>query len=99
MITAAIPGFYTFTVIVDGALAVDEIILEAKDVQARILDIAKEAYADGQEDGDGFDTEVYLLWHEHAPTVEDCSCVQYLTDHHPAYTFPADLCHFTTDPA
>ena len=36
---------------------------------------------------DGLSTEVYVLWHEHENTVEDCACVQYLTDHNPYASF------------
>jgi hypothetical protein len=32
-------------------------------------------------------TEIYLLDHGHPPDVEDCSCAQYLTDHHPFWAF------------
>ncbi len=34
----------------------------------------------------GASVEIYLTDHEHAPEVEDCACVQYLTDHHPTFT-------------
>jgi hypothetical protein len=31
----------------------------------------------------GYRAEVYWLFHGHSPEPEDCSCAQYLTDHHP----------------
>jgi hypothetical protein len=34
----------------------------------------------------GYLTELYVVEHEHEPMAE-CSCVQYLTDHHPTYTW------------
>jgi hypothetical protein len=37
----------------------------------------------------GYLTEVYVIEHDHSPAVEDCVCVQYLTDHHPAHVFNA----------
>lgn len=89
-LASPINGFYELTVICEGALSIGEYILSAGDLQARILDVAKDAATDGLE------TEVYFFWHEHAPDLEDCSCSQYLTDHSPAYQFPADLCHFVT---
>lgn len=36
-------------------------------------------------------TEIYLTEHGHSPDVEDCSCVQYLQDHHPFWAFPQNL--------
>lgn len=88
MTSLGIEGFYELSVIVEGALAIGEYVLTAGDLAARIEDVATDAHADGLE------TDVYILWHEHGPSVEDCTCVQYLTDHHPAYSFPADLVHF-----
>jgi len=35
----------------------------------------------------GIEVEVYLQRHEHALEVEDCSCAQYETDHHPEHVF------------
>lgn len=35
-------------------------------------------------------TEIYLTEHGHSPDLEDCSCVQYLTDHHPFWAFGGD---------
>ncbi len=39
--------------------------------------------------GHGYLTEVYVIEHEHDDLKEDeeCACVQYLTDHHPAYVY------------
>ena len=99
MATLGIEGFYTFTVIIDGALDIDEYVLTDANLHARILDVATDAAGDFEAgpDGDGFDTQVFFMWHDHPPTVEECSCVQYLTDHRPAYIFPQDLCHFSYD--
>ena len=35
-------------------------------------------------------TEIYLLEHGHPPDMEECSCVQYLTDHHPFWAYGGD---------
>lgn len=37
--------------------------------------------------GHGYPTEVYVMYHEHAATEEECACAQYITDHHPAYSY------------
>ncbi len=34
-----------------------------------------------------FTVDVYEIEHEHDEDDGECSCVQYLTDHHPSYTF------------
>lgn len=35
----------------------------------------------------GYLTEVYAVEHDHPLSEDECTCVQYLTDHHPAYIF------------
>ena len=35
----------------------------------------------------GYRIEVYVVWHDHDFDVEECACVQYLTDHHPTYVY------------
>jgi hypothetical protein len=37
---------------------------------------------------DGLETDIFEIFHEHEEGV-GCECVQYLTDHHPQYHFPA----------
>ncbi len=41
--------------------------------------------------GDGYKTEVYVLYHDHDDLGEgeECACAQYLTDHHPTHVFNA----------
>jgi hypothetical protein len=36
---------------------------------------------------DGLETQVYVIDHPHDMDMEDCCCVQYLTDHSPYCTF------------
>lgn len=30
--------------------------------------------------------EAYVVWHDHSEGLEECTCVQYLTDHQPYYS-------------
>ncbi len=32
-------------------------------------------------------TDIYLMEHGHSEDVQDCTCAQYLTDHHPFWSF------------
>lgn len=67
--------------IVDGALDRE---IETTDyllAGAFVADVAREAT-------DGYETAVFVIMHEHEPG--ECECVQYLTDHKPTWTFPAD---------
>lgn len=53
-----------------------------------------EAWLDDLETGavyHGFHVEVFTIEHYHSPFIDEpCECSQYLTDHHPAYTFGID---------
>ena len=79
-------GYTEFTVIADGAL--DEGLTldwtdERYDVQqSQLLDSCER---DAREQG--IEINVYIIEHEHEHTDEECACVQYLTDHNPAFTF------------
>jgi len=69
------------SVIVDGALEED----------ARFHDyLVFEEWLNGVEEdanSHGYLTEVYTIEHDHEESDEECSCAQYLTDHHPSYIY------------
>jgi len=78
-------SYVTITVIVDGALESEDDFTDYALAEEWIREVARDA------ENDGVLTEVYLLRHEHDPFEDgDCSCIQYITDHHPAYVFPLD---------
>ena len=70
------------TVVVDGALEASEVFTDYLLLEQFIKETRQAA------EDDGYPTEVYILEHDHSPSVEDCCCAQYATDHHPTYTFP-----------
>ena len=45
---------------------------------------ASEAMGEAQAKGEY--AAVFVVWHEHAQGI-DCGCVQFLTDHHPRYSY------------
>jgi hypothetical protein len=69
------------TVVVDGAVDSEERFYDYALMDEFIRSVEEDAKADS------YPTEVYIVYHEHKETEDECSCVQYLTDHHPAYTF------------
>ena len=69
------------TVVVDGALEAEETFHDYALMDEYIKGVEQDAL------GDGCPTEVYILEHEHADDVEDCACAQFVTDHHPAYSW------------
>ena len=71
------------SVVVDGALEEEQTFhdyLLLNEYVATIEDDAK---------SHGYLTQVYIIEHEHADLEgdEECVCVQYLTDHHPSYSW------------
>lgn len=78
--------YVELSVIVEGALEIEEIFHDETLMRERINEIRSDA------EGDGYRVEVFLLWHDHEDLAggEECFCVQYLTDHRPAVTFNPD---------
>ena len=75
--------YATLTIVVEGALESETDYFDYALLEAAIRDVADEAKADG------YETQVYVLEHAHAPDA-DCECVQFLADLRPTYTFPQD---------
>lgn len=74
--------YVTITVVVAGALELEEDFFDYALAEQAIRDAAEAA------EGDGYRTEVYVLEHEHEPG--ECECAQFVTDHRPRWTFPGD---------
>lgn len=72
------------TIIVDGAVEKEEVFGEntAEEFDLWLSQEKEFAMAHPTQR-----TEIYLLEHDHPPDVEDCSCVQYVTDHHPHWSW------------
>lgn len=72
------------TVIVDGALDEEAVFGtgEQENLEAWITVQKELAMAHPLQE-----TQIYLMEHGHSPDVEDCSCAQYLTDHHPHWSW------------
>jgi hypothetical protein len=67
------------SVVVDGALEEDETFFDYALMEQYLSEVEADAV------DHGYLTEVYVVWHDHEPG--DCDCIQYLTDHHPTYTY------------
>jgi hypothetical protein len=74
-------AYYQVDVIVEGAL--DDSFEFSKETQVRTL--AKNLGV--QCAHDGLATEMYVLYHSHAPTALECHCIQDAQDHHPEYSW------------
>jgi hypothetical protein len=68
------------TVVVDGAVENDRMFTDYALMEDFIAEIAAEAH------DHGYLTEVYVMYHDHEVGI-DCECAQFVTDHHPLYTF------------
>lgn len=73
------------SIVVNGALDKEEVCYD----EDAILSLVAELQADCERDEE-LQAQVFVLWHEHTNDGEECECVQYLTDHHAAYTFNMD---------
>ncbi len=71
------------SVVVDGALEQNLTFHDATLMTAEIAEIVEEAK------GDGYRTEVFVMFHEHNET-EDCECVQFEASHLPEVTINSD---------
>lgn len=69
------------TVIVDGAVEQTEIFHDQALLNQFVDGVREDA------ESDGYPTEVYVQYHEHDLTSQECECAQYETDHHPAYAY------------
>ena len=72
-------------VIVEGALDSSETFEDDALSEANMA-----VYIEGTRESaeaDGLRTEVYILYHDHDMSEDECSCAQYVTDGHPAYSW------------
>lgn len=67
------------TVLVDGELENDETFFDETLMREFFAEIESDA------EGHGYPTAIYVVYHDH--NHRECECVQYLTDHKPAFTF------------
>jgi hypothetical protein len=74
-------AYAEITVIVNGAVQDEETFTDYTLEDAFIRTIEEEAA------GHGYPVEVFELYHEHALTSEECECAQYVTDHHPRWSW------------
>ncbi|PZR66789.1 MAG: hypothetical protein DLM66_12875 [Candidatus Dormiibacter spiritus] len=65
------------SVVVNGALDEERTFTDQLLLDDYVAQVGEEA------GGDGYPTEVFVVWHEHDPDVEECECAQFLTNHHP----------------
>lgn len=73
-------GYREVTTVVDGAEEDFSVI----DLDTGLDEIVTRAETIAQR---GRSVQVYTITHDHRPSEEECACVQYLTDHHPDYSF------------
>ena len=71
------------TVVVDGAEEQHETFTDYLLLDQFIDGIREDA------ESDGYHTEVFVLWHEHEMSADECACAQYVTDHHPQHEWNA----------
>lgn len=80
-------GYWSASVVVDGALEHED------DVSPEGLDELLKKTKD-EASADGLPTEVFAIWHEHAPRTDDDDaedvCAQYATDHRPIWSSEDD---------
>lgn len=75
--------YATVDVIVDGALEDTETFTDYLLMNEFIDGVRVDA------ESDGYETEVFIQYHEHDMDIDDCACAQYETDHSPAFVFNA----------
>ena len=74
-------GYYEVTVIVEGAVDRSETIETERVVNLFIDEVENEAKLDGKE------TDVFIQFHDHSLSVDDCVCAQYKLSGKADYTF------------
>ena len=72
------------TVIVAGAVDEADSYFDQTLLDERIAEIKTESAADG------YRTEIYVRYHDHDISEEDCACAQYEQDGRPTYVFNPD---------
>lgn len=73
------------SVVVDGAVEQDGVVFfDEVLLREFVAGIEEEAR------GDGYWTQVFVLWHEHEVGIE-CECVQYVQSHKPYAEFNAEV--------
>lgn len=70
-----ISAYADVSVIVDGALEREEMITD----ETALTDYLAMVESDARDDG--IRAEVWIIWHDHSPSVDECSCAQYVTRH------------------
>lgn len=82
-------GYYDVSAVWNGAVDEETTLTDDKQLE-EWADKLKRAAAweatNGAEGADESRVELFVVYHDHSPELEDCSCVQYLTDHHAAVT-------------
>lgn len=73
--------YWEVSVIIAGALDQTEEFTDREDVEEFLTNLRACALAED------FTAEVYVQYHGHAPTVSECACAQYETDHKPDHIF------------
>jgi hypothetical protein len=76
-----VSSYAEVTVIVDGALDESATFTD----ETALAEFLASQHTAAQ--ADGLPTEVYVLWHDHAMSDQECCCVQYVSDHHPDYSW------------
>lgn len=72
--------YATTDLVIEGALEESETFYDETLLREYVYRLREELA------GDGVNGALYVIWHEHEPTLE-CLCVQYLQDHQPYETF------------
>ena len=74
-------GYLQVDIIVDGGLEDSINYTDYVKYENCIVDISVES------EQHGLPVEIYVVEHNHLDDGEECTCVQYSTDHHPVYTW------------
>jgi len=83
-------GFTEVTIIVDGAVESDETFKGFDTTELEVYLERQKTEALEAFGLTGIETEIYTMEHEHDESEDDCSCAQYLTDHHPIWSTSND---------
>ncbi len=83
-------GYYDVSAVWNGAVEEEETVSDNGDALDVWLELRKKAAqfeaSNGAEGAESSIVELFVVHHDHDITDEECSCIQYLTDHHPAVT-------------
>jgi hypothetical protein len=82
-------GYYDIEVIIEGALDESRTFWDTR--EGRLAKATFLGNLERQAKSESFTAEVFELFHDHESSVgleiDDCSCAQYVLDHHPTYVF------------